>query len=539
MSSVETIPALSVCGASRIGYSLAAENGAYVLSHNQTENRPFREKFYPATLRDVHKAAELADSAFLELKKKNPAELAGLLQAIRTSLDQNRTPIIQRIHDETALAYARLEGEMNRTLKQIDQFIEWLRLGRPSEPSIDIVRDAEGRFINDIRKYETGIGPVAVFGAGNFPLAFSTLGTDTISAWAAGCPVIVKAHMGHPGSASMISTLVVKVLQEQNWPEGTFSFLFDRNNRTGQALVRHPKVKAVAFTGSQEGGQALMRLAAKRPMPIPVYAEMGSLNPVLLLPRALEESAPEWAAKLAASITQNCGQLCTRPGLILGIKSKAWSIFQKELQSRLSGTASQAMLNATTLERYNRRIIRLVATGQQPEQYIVCNSSDDKSGAQAVLAIASASRFMQEKELSEEIFGPYSLLVECEDEAELLKVIKNLSGQLTLTLIGSKEDLATIRPHLPLLESKAGRLIINGVPTGVEVCASMHHGGPFPSASHSYFTSVGLDAAQRFLRPVCYQNMPDSLLPAELQNKNPLRHWRRINGTLTDQPVEL
>jgi NADP-dependent aldehyde dehydrogenase len=385
---------------------------------------------------------------------------------------------------------------------------------------------------SDLRSMLRPIGPVAVFGASNFPLAFSVAGGDTASALAAGNPVIVKAHPAHPGTSELTGRAIVRAIEKRKLPRGVFALLFDSGIDVGVALVQHPAVQAVAFTGSAGGGQALMKLAAARPQPIPCYAEMGSTNPLFVLPGALRERGAELAKGLQTSFTLGSGQFCTKPGLVF-VPQKDAGEFLDALRGGVSALGAHGMLTPSIAERYNAAVTRRRGAGKA--EWVAGFEGDvpgdGAAGGAAVFSVPLAD-FAKSHELEEEIFGPTTLLVHYGDVSELVNVAKKLHGHLTATIHGTEQDLRDASELVRVLETKVGRLLFNGYPTGVEVCHAMVHGGPFPATSDSRTTSVGTRAITRFARPVCYQDFPDAALPAELRRGNPVGIQRMVNGKL-------
>jgi NADP-dependent aldehyde dehydrogenase len=375
------------------------------------------------------------------------------------------------------------------------------------------------------------LGPVAVFGASNFPLAFSVAGGDTASALAAGNPVIVKAHPAHPGTSELVGKLIQKAVMDSHFPSGTFSLLFDAGIEVGSALVQNPAIKAVAFTGSAAGGQALMRLAAERPEPIPCYAEMGSTNPLFILPGAMRERGAQIAQSLQASFTLGSGQFCTKPGMVFLPDQSA--DFEHILKENVSKLESFLMLTEGIAAKYKKAVDQRIA--QSKAQLIAGNSPSGGSACASRATVFSIplAKFLADPELGEEVFGPTTLLVHYGNERDLLSAAKELRSHLTATIHGTEEDLARAQELIRVLETKVGRILFNGFPTGVEVSHAMVHGGPFPATSDSRSTSVGSMAILRFARPVCYQDFPDAALPPELQNANPLGLMRLVNGSFT------
>jgi NADP-dependent aldehyde dehydrogenase len=382
---------------------------------------------------------------------------------------------------------------------------------------------------SDLRLQKIPVGPVAVFGASNFPLAFSVAGGDAASAFAAGCPVVVKSHPAHLGTSELVGRAVQKAVADSGLPEGTFSLVVGAGNAIGEALVAHPAIQAVGFTGSRRGGLALVDIAAKRPVPIPVFAEMSSINPVFALPGALAARGDTLAAAYIDSVTLGVGQFCTNPGLVIGLADSDLDDFIDNAATALEKKGTQTMLTAGIAAAYQDGVkhrdaaAKRIATGEK---------SEASSGALPALYRVSAEEFLAKPQLAEEIFGPTSVIVVCGDEDEMILVARSLEGQLTATLLMEKDDVELARRLLPVLERKAGRILANGFPTGVEVSYAMVHGGPYPATSDSRSTSVGAMAIERFLRPVCYQDLPAALLPQALADDNPLLLWRLRDGQL-------
>jgi NADP-dependent aldehyde dehydrogenase len=374
------------------------------------------------------------------------------------------------------------------------------------------------------------LGPVAVFGASNFPLAFSVGGGDTASALAAGCPVIVKAHSAHPGTSELVGRAIQAAVAKSGLPEGTFSMLFGSGRDVGATLVAHPVIKAVGFTGSRAGGTALMTIAANRPEPIPVYAEMSSINPVFLMPSALANRGEEIAKGFVGSLAMGAGQFCTNPGLVVAVEGEGLDAFLNVAASELENVAAQTMLTSGICDAYGKGV-DLLKGHAKVTQVGEGQASNDPNRCQAGLYVTNASDFLADECLSEEIFGASSLVIKCSSLDEFKSVAEALEGQLTATLQLDKNDYAAAKTLLPTLERRAGRILCNGFPTGVEVCHAMVHGGPFPATSDARSTSVGSAAINRFLRPVCYQDLPDALLPDALKESNPLKVRRLVDGS--------
>jgi NADP-dependent aldehyde dehydrogenase len=491
-------------------------------------------EFHIATGFDVDAALILAEKAFAVYRNIDKKRKATFLRNIAEEINNIGDDLINRAMAESGLPQARLQGERGRTMGQLNMFADLVEEGSWVEAVIDkALPDRQPAPRADIRKMLIPLGPAVVFGASNFPLAFSVAGGDTASALAAGCPVIVKAHPAHPGTSALVAEAIMKAAKRNDLPEGIFFMLFDDGYSVGEALVKHPKTKIVTFTGSFKGGTALMKLAQQREYPIPVFAEMGSINPTIILPEALENRYQQIAEQYAASITLGAGQFCTNPGLLIGMKSKALEKFRDALGDAISRIDSATMLTPGICKNYSNlsedvlheQGVSLIGKG---------NLKDDKSNqAQPVLAQVSASSFLVNPKLSEEIFGPYSLLVAADYEVQLNQVIEALHGQLTATIVADEGDLKKYGSLIQAITNIAGRVILNNVPTGVEVVQSMQHGGPFPATSDSRFTSVGTGAIKRFVRPVAFQNWGNDMLPDELKEDNPLEIWRLVDNKWT------
>jgi alpha-ketoglutaric semialdehyde dehydrogenase len=426
--------------------------------------------------------------------------------------------------EETALSVDRLVGERARTVNQFKMFGNLVREGSWVDARIDTaLPDRKPIPRPDLRRILTPLGPVAVFGASNFPLAFSVAGGDTASALASGCSVVVKPHPGHPRTSALTAAAVLKAAEDCQMPEGAFAIIEENSVEIGLELVRHPLIKAVGFTGSTRAGRALFEAANSRPEPIPVFAEMGSLNPLFVLPGALEGRWETIATGLAGSVTLGTGQFCTKPGLVIAPASEAFDRFSSRLGEELAKAPKNRMLNEAVAKRFEESL-------SKSREYIRIEGG-------AFLLVTDGKTFGEERALHEEIFGPATLLVRCEKTEELLALAAELEGQLTATIHSGPGDEELSGRLLRVLQEKVGRIVWNGYPTGVEVSPSMHHGGPYPATTDSRFTSVGTAAIQRFARPVCYQGLPQELLPTELQNANTRKIWRLINGTMTKDDI--
>ncbi|MBJ9975875.1 aldehyde dehydrogenase (NADP(+)) [Pseudomonas sp. S75] len=486
---------------------------------------PYR--FTQASETEVDQAARAAAAAFAEFRQLAPARRAEFLDAIADELDELDDSFVAIVCQETALPAARIQGERGRTSGQMRLFAQVLRRGDFLGARIDqALPQRQPLPRTDLRQMRIGVGPVAVFGASNFPLAFSTAGGDTAAALAAGCPVVFKAHSGHMATADQVACAIVRAAERTGMPKGVFNMVFGAG--VGEWLVKHPAIQAVGFTGSLKGGDALCRMAAERPQPIPVFAEMSSINPVILLPGALAKRGETIARELAGSVCLGAGQFCTNPGLVIGLRGGAFDQLLAQLGQHLQQQPGQTLLNAGGLRSYENGLTHLHAhagvehLAGEPQQGAEARAQLFKADARLLIESDSA--------LQEEVFGPTTVAVEVADDAELSAALLGLRGQLTATLIGEPQDLEAYAWLVPLLEEKVGRILVNGYPTGVEVCDAMVHGGPYPATSDARGTSVGTLAIDRFLRPVCYQNYPQALLPQALQDANPLGLRRLVDG---------
>jgi NADP-dependent aldehyde dehydrogenase len=490
--------------------------------------------FTLADAAQVARACELAAEAFDVYRETALSERAAFLETIAVEIEALGEALIERAMAETALPRARLEGERARTCTQLRLFAKLVRSGDALDVRIDpALPERKPLSRPDLRMRRIALGPVAVFGASNFPLAFSVAGGDTASALAAGCPVVVKGHPAHPGTSALVGAAVQAAVTRCGLPQGVFSLLFADNERAG-ALVADPRIQAVGFTGSRAGGIALMRIARSRPQPIPVYGELSAVNPVWLLPAALEARADVLATQFVDSLTLGAGQFCTNPGLLLAIDSAALDRFLGAAAATLSQRAAQPMLTPGICEAYRRAVARLASERGVQRIGQGLESAEPNRGQPALYA-TDADRFLAQPTLHEEIFGATALVVRCRDAAQLAAVAEALEGQLTATLQLAADDIrdvALARTLLPTLERKAGRILVNGWPTGVEVTHAMVHGGPWPATTDGRSTSVGTAAIERFLRPVCYQDMPDALLPEVLRDANPWRVRRLVDGRM-------
>ena len=479
---------------------------------------------------DVEAACAAAAAAFGEYRATTSEQRATFLENIAAAIEEIRDALVARASAESGLPQGRIAGEVGRTTGQLRLFAEVLREGSWNGARIDPAQPERTPLPRpDIRQREVPLGPVAVFGASNFPLAFSVAGGDTASALAAGCPVVVKAHDAHPGTSELVGRAIASAVVAAGLPAGSFSMLFGSGPGLGTALVTDPRIKAVGFTGSRSGGMALVAAAAGRPEPIPVYAEMSSINPVFLFDGALASRGADLGRAFVASLTMGSGQFCTNPGLVIAVDGPGRDTFGAAATDALTPSPATPMLTPAIAESYAKGVeslggdADLVARGAAGGAQTTCRPA---------LFSTDAATFVKSDALQAEVFGASSLVIRCHDEAEVATVAADLEGQLTATLHADESDYDAAAKLLPELELKVGRILFNGWPTGVEVGHAMVHGGPSPATSDSRTTSVGARAIERFLRPVCYQDVPRALLPSAIADGNPDGLWRRIDGRL-------
>jgi NADP-dependent aldehyde dehydrogenase len=517
-------------GKQLIGVGLSAEGNGTFQALNPTTGEKLPTQFHRATKAELDEAAEKAQAAFQAYRKKSGAAKARFLEAIAEEIDALGDALVQIATAETGLPAGRIQGERGRTTGQLRLFAQLLREGSWVNARIETaIPDRVPIPKVDLRLMQRPLGPVGVFGASNFPLAFSVAGGDTASALAAGCPVIVKAHSAHPGTAELVGKAIQQAAIRTQMPDGVFSLLHGSGAEIGAALVQHPYIKAIGFTGSYQGGMSLFQLAANRPEPIPVYAEMGSTNPVFILPRIMKEKGAAIAGQFAASVTLGVGQFCTNPGMLIAVKTDGYDAFLTDLTTQFNQAAGGVMLTSGIQDAFHQGIAKHL---EDQHVSVVAQGTGGQgfTAVEPVLFKTDAQALTDNPALSEEIFGPASILIEAQTKADLLRLAQNLDGHLTATLHGTPDELTDYADLIDLLEQKVGRLLINGFPTGVEVCHAMMHGGPFPASTDSRSTSVGTAAIYRFTRPVSYQNFPDNLLPDELKDSNPLNIWRLMDG---------
>jgi NADP-dependent aldehyde dehydrogenase len=524
-------------GLSLIGAREGARGGEPMYASNPTTGQRLQPAFIPATPEEVDLSARLAAEAFGVYRRVSGRDRGAFLRTIAAKIESIAEDVIERAGQETALPRARLQAETARTCGQLRLFAQVAEEGSWVNARVDradLNRKPAPK--PDIRSMLRPLGPVVVFGASNFPLAFSVAGGDTASALAGGNPVIVKAHAAHPGTSELVGRAVQESVRECGLPEGVFSLLFGSGSRVGTALMKHPLVKAGGFTGSRTAGRILMDVAAARPEPIPFYAEMSSTNPVFILPRALRERAGDIAAGLHTSFTLGAGQFCTKPGMVFLPQGSDAAAFAGKLRKFVAESAPFHLLTKTIHSSYDSAVAQ-----RKTDAAVKLIAEGPKAAADAGFAVSSAlfetdaAAFLG-SDLEAEIFGPTTLLVQHSGREQVLAIARSLDGHLTATIHGTEQDLQEFADLIAILETKVGRLVFNGFPTGVEVTHAMVHGGPYPSTSDGRSTSVGSQAIFRFTRLVCYQGFPDSALPDELKDANPLGIWRMIDGEMSRDP---
>ena len=522
-----------ITGKNYIGERLEGSGEVTFHTFDPTSNTENETLFIEASPSEIDQAVDLAWSAFEQYRSVSGVRKAAFLNAIADEIMNLGDELIETYCRESGLPPGRAAGERGRTVFQLRSFADLVKEGSWVEASIDTaLPDREPVPKPDLRKMLIPLGPVVVFGASNFPLAYSTAGGDTAAALAAGCPVVVKSHPMHAGTGELVASAIVKAARQTGMPNGVFSNLNSSGIEVGVQLVSHPKVKAVGFTGSIQGGRALLDLAARREEPIPVFAEMGSVNPVVLLPGALKERGKSLANQYAGSVTLGTGQFCTNPGLLLGVKGEELDRFVQDLAGAMVEIEPSIMLHPNIVGAYERN--KQKAMSQEGISVVAELTQDVPANfARQAVTTVEGSTFLNNTALHQEVFGPFTLVVQCEDASQLEKVVSQLEGQLTGTLIAGEGELSQYTRLIETLQNRVGRIIYNGVPTGVEVCTSMVHGGPYPASTDSRFTAVGTYSIRRWARPFSYQDWPDELLPEELKNDNPLGIERKINNINT------
>ena len=495
--------------------------------------------FFEATADEIDEAVKAAVEAFTVFRSKRVEARADFLDAIADETLALGDEFLERTASETGYPLARCAAERDRAINHTRQFADLIREGSWLDARIDLPDPSRKPMPKpDVRSLMQPLGPVAVFGASNFPIAISVLGADTMSALASGCPVVIKGHPAHPGTCELAARAIYAAAEKTRMPAGVFSLLQGRGNEVGTALVQHPDITAAAFTGSLAGGRALFDIANQRPVPIPFYAEMGSVNPLFILPGALKTRTSQIAEGFVAALTQGNGQFCTNPGIVLGNESDDWQKFSALVKEKVEAVVPATMLHTGIHRAYRSGIeARCENDALQVLGHSSENPDDAKLEAAAYLFETTQQGLAGDPTLLNELFGPCSTLVGCGGIDDMIAVAKSLEGSLSVTIHGTEKDLADHQELISILQTKTGRLIFNGYPVGLEVCHSIHHGGPYPATTHSHYTSVGTRAIERFVRPVCYQDWPDTMLPIELQNANPRGVLRLLNGHRTRDSV--
>lgn len=525
---------MKLTGAHQIGASEVSGNTQFK-AFNPIDGSTLACNYSEGTLEHANTATDLAEQAFETFRNSGFLQRAELLENIADEIINIGDKLINQVHLETGLSLPRIQGERGRTCGQLLLFSELLREGSWVNATIDNA-DSERTPIAkpDTRSMQIGLGPVAVFGASNFPLAFSVAGGDTASALAAGCPVIVKGHPAHPGTSELIAKAIIKAIKSCGLPDGIFSLIQGSNYQISETLVKHPKIKAVGFTGSLKVGRHLYNIATSRPEPIPFYGELGSINPMFLLKDVINDDAMKFANDYIASLTMGAGQFCTNPGLLVVQESPILDSLLDQLAIQIKESMTDTMLTKPIQESLNHAI-KTLKSQLNVKTLAETKVNDSHAGSQNIMLTVHAKSFIENPNLHEEVFGPVGVIVICKDEDEMLNVAYSLNGQLTASIHTANNNENFTRKLFNKLTQIAGRVLFNGFPTGVEVNRSMVHGGCFPAATNSRSTSVGTQAIYRFTRPVCYQDTPEYLLPSELKNNNPLKIYRMIDGVLTNK----
>lgn len=522
-------------GSNLIGSDTSGEGTNTYAAVNPKTGAELEGLFHDATDEEIDRAVRFAQEAFEQAGETDTGARAELLERMADEIEALDEVLVDRVTAETGLGAGRVRGERGRTTAQLRMFATLIREGSWVQARIDAGDPGrEPTPKPDIRRMLIPLGPVAVFGASNFPLAFSVAGGDTASALAAGCPVIAKAHPAHPGTSELVGEALRRAVAETGFHPGLFSMIHGSRPETGLGLVRHPLLQAVGFTGSLRAGRALFEAAAARPSPIPVYAEMGSVNPIFVLPDAMAERGESIAAGLADSVTLGAGQFCTNPGLVFAVENETLDTFVRQVGNALRAMDDFTMLHAGICEAYRDGVDRLAGV---PGVETVGRASADEGRAGAAVLMVEADVFMHHESLHEEVFGPSTLVVRCRDVKEMEQVAASLEGNLTATVHGTESELLNAADLVSRLGQRVGRLIYNGFPTGVEVGHAMHHGGPYPATTDARSTSVGTAAIERFVRPICYQDFPQQALPVELRDRNERGIWRMVDGEMTQGDV--
>lgn len=526
-----------ITGKNYIGNRLSGNGSKTYRTFNPALNLENENDFVEASTEEINEAVFLASDAYITYNQKSGKEKAAFLNAIADEILALDDALIQMYCSESGLPEGRAKGERGRTMGQLRAFAALVEEGSWVDAIIDpAMPNREPMPRVDLRKMLVPLGPVVVFGASNFPLAFSTAGGDTAAALAAGCPVIVKSHPMHAGTGEMVSSAIIKAAEATDMPNGVFSNLNSSGIEVGQQLVQHSHVKAVGFTGSIKGGRALFDLAAKREEPIPVFAEMGSINPVVMLPEALKNRSGDLGKTYAGSITLGSGQFCTNPGLLLGIEGDELTSFINVLSKEIVKIEPSCMLHPNIIGAYEKNKQSAI---DQEGLVVAADYGTDVAvnfARQAVVTV-EGSTFLDNSGLHQEVFGPFSMVVKCKDAAQLQQIIANLEGQLTGTIVSDDNELEEYPMVIAALQNRVGRIIFNGVPTGVEVTPAMQHGGPYPASTDSRFTAVGTQSIKRWVRPFSFQDWPSNMLPNELKDSNPLGIMRMVDSVQTNAAI--
>ncbi len=528
---------MELLGIQYIGATFKASGKETFHAVDPRTGEPLATLFHEALEEEVNQAVKLAEKAFKVYSNISVGERARFLETIAEEIEALGHPLLQQAESETGLPFPRLKGECGRTVNQLKLFAQVVREGSWVDARIDTaIPDRQPIPRSDIRHMLVPLGPVAVFGASNFPLAFSVAGGDTASALAAGCTLVVKGHPAHPGTSEMVGRAILAAAEKTGMPDGVFSLVQGQSHQVGSWLVKHPLIQAVGFTGSFKGGKALFDIANRREVPSPVFGEMGSTNPVFILPEALKLKGADIAGGLAGSITLGVGQFCTNPGLTFIQDGQEQSEFSNTLAEKINQQAMGPMLTAGIKAAFEEGTAELT-DDPTVERIALGKSSQESNAVSAQVFAVGFEDFRQRPEWSHEIFGPSSILVKSKGKQDLLDAADDLDGHLTATVHGTESDLEEYRELIKILERKVGRVVINGYPTGVEVCHAMVHGGPYPATTAPNSTSVGTNAINRFARPLCYQDYPQGLLPIELKDENERGIMRLVNGELTRKPL--
>lgn len=524
-------------GRHHVGGARVAERPGVFRAKDAATGEELSPGYAEATEGEVAAALEAAEGAVAAVQTVEPERLASLLEAIADGIDGLGDPLLERAHAETALPMPRLQGERGRCVNGARMFASMVRDGSWVQARIDRGDPLRKPPKPDVRSLLTPVGPVVVFGASNFPFAISVAGTDTVSALAARCPVVVKAHPAHPGTCEMLASVIDAAVDKAGLPGGTFSLVQGASYEVGLALTKHPLAKAVAFTGSLGGGRAIFDAAASRPEPIPVYAEMGSINPVFVLPKAAARRGAEIAKGYVQSVNMGVGQFCTCPSLLMGERGAELDGFVAAVREAAAEIAPAAMLHEGILETFKAGVSKL-ASVEGFEAVVPAEQPEGRAVTPAIFFASDASAVDPDGPAWEENFGPSSVIVGCAGKAEMERVAAGLEGHLTATVHAEEDEIGDYGELIRLLERRVGRIVFNGFPTGIEVCSAMHHGGPYPATTHAGVTSIGQASIYRFAKPVAYQGFPDGALPAELRDVNPRGIWRLVDGEVSREAVE-